>query len=124
MKGKWRKLKGWEVEILGLVVQKNENETSTARKWFIPNNNPENKSSIVGLQIRPRDQGDVMNVVRWDILGGSAQNFNVLHASHLNGSFNRQIHESKERNLKGKETLDKGSLEGSQSKHNKGDFMQ
>ena len=45
-----------------------------------------------------------MNVVRWDILGGSAQNFNVLHTSHLNGSFNRRIHESKERNLKGKET--------------------
>ena len=64
-----------------------------------------------------------MNVVRWDILGRSAQNFNVLHISHLNGSFSRRTHESKERNLKGKETLDKGSLNRSQSKDNKGDFM-
>ena len=95
------------------MVQKNENETSNARKWFIPNNNPENKSSIVGLQIRPRDQGDVMNVVRWDILGGSAQNFNDLHTSHLNGSFSIWTHESKEDNLKGKKTVDKGSREGS-----------
>ena len=78
----------------------------------------------MGLQIGARDQGDVMNVVRWDILGGSAQNFNDLHTNHLNGSFNIWTHESKEDNLKGKETLDKGSLEGSQSKNNKGDFIQ
>ena len=69
-----------------------------------PQQQPRSKSNIVGLQIWPRDQGDVMNVVRWDILGGSARNFNDLHTSHLNGSFNRRIHESKERNLKGKET--------------------
>ena len=54
-----------------------------------------------------------MNVVRWDILGGIAQNFNNLHTNHLNNSsFSRLTHESKEGNLKGKETLDNGSLEG------------
>ena len=104
------KLKGWEEEILGLVVQKNGNKISSPRKWLIRNNNPENKSGIVGLQIGPRDQGDVM---RGDIIGGSAQNFNDLHTSHLNGSFSRWTHESKEGNLKGKETLDKGSLDKS-----------
>ena len=75
------------------------------------------------LQIGPKDQGDIMNVVRWDILGGSAQNFNDLCTSHLNGSFNKRTHESKEDNLKGKETLDNGSLDKSQSKDNKGHFM-
>ncbi|RVW70600.1 hypothetical protein CK203_065135 [Vitis vinifera] len=36
-----------------------------------------------------RDQGDAMNPVRWDILGGIAQNFNDLLTSHLNGNFSR-----------------------------------
>ncbi|KAL6340732.1 hypothetical protein AAG906_021270 [Vitis piasezkii] len=36
-----------------------------------------------------RDQGDVMNLVKWDILGGIAQNFNDLLTSHLNDNFSR-----------------------------------
>ena len=64
------------------------------KKVTHPQQQPGNQSSIVGLQIWPRDQGDVMNVVRWDILGGSARNFNDLHTSHLNGSFSKRTHES------------------------------
>ena len=77
----------------------------------------------MGLQIGPREQGDAMNVVRWDILEWSAQNFNNLHTNHLNGIFNRWTHKCKEGNLKGKETLNKESLEELQSKDNKRDFM-
>ncbi|RVW85815.1 hypothetical protein CK203_055379 [Vitis vinifera] len=36
------------------------------------------RMNIVGLQIGLRDQGDVMNVVRWDILGGIAPKFQRL----------------------------------------------
>ncbi|WJZ81248.1 hypothetical protein VitviT2T_001099 [Vitis vinifera] len=69
-----------EVVARALVIEREMGEAHRLRS---------RNSSIVGLQIGARDQGDVMNVVRWDILGGSAQNFNDLHTSHLNDSFSR-----------------------------------
>ena len=43
---------------------------------------------MIGLQIRSREQGNVMNVVMCDILGGSAQDFNKGLISHLNNNLN------------------------------------
>ena len=82
------KHKDWALKILSLVVMKNESEILSAKRWLITNNYPLSKSSIVGLLIGFEEQGGVMNMTSWDILGGNMQVFIKSHTNCLNNSFN------------------------------------
>ena len=99
------KHKDWELKILSLVVMKNESEILSSKRWLITNNYPLSKSSIVGLLIGFEEQGGVMNMTSWDILGGNMQEFIKSHTNCLNNSFNRLIPQAyKGGNLKGEVT--------------------